>query len=152
MHRSFHQSYFPLTWAMLSKLHHLGCESLCYFLSVRRKQVGAGVFLWTASERQSGGFFHGNRHFSKTGGKRTFSQKYLQFLPLGTFSKRIPNQYNISAVIELRSAAPWYIIYYIFSETELLTVNSKWFLLVFRSPSFCSLEISVDIAARSMQR
>ena len=35
---------------------------------------------------------------------------------------------------------------------SLQTVSSKWFLFVFISPSFCSFDISEDIAARSMQR
>ena len=44
---------------MPSKLHHLGCESLCFLLSDRREQAGVGVFLWNISEKQNGGFFHG---------------------------------------------------------------------------------------------
>ena len=41
------------------KLHYLGRENLCFFLSDRRNQVGVGVFLWNISEKQNGGFFHG---------------------------------------------------------------------------------------------
>jgi len=70
---------------MPSKLHHLGCESLCFFLSDRRKQAGVGVFLWDTSDRQNGGFFHGKRHFSKTGEREHLSQKYFQILFLAPF-------------------------------------------------------------------
>ena len=85
MHRSFHQSYFELAWAMPSKLHHLGCESLCFFLSDRRKLVGVDVSLWNTSERQNGGFFRGNQHFSKTG-KREHFRRNISDSSLGTFS------------------------------------------------------------------
>jgi len=73
---------------MLSKLYHLGCESLCFFLSDRRKQAGVGVFLWNTFERQSRGFFHGNRHFSKTGEWEHFFSEIFSDSYLGTFSNR----------------------------------------------------------------
>ena len=43
-------AFFIPAPAPVSKLYQLGCESLCFFLSDRRKQVGVDVFLWITSE------------------------------------------------------------------------------------------------------
>lgn len=59
---------------MPSKLHHLGCESLCFFLSDRRKLVGVDVFLWNTSERQNGGFFVEINTFQKLERENIFAE------------------------------------------------------------------------------
>ena len=57
-------AFFHNCTCTVSKLYQLGCENLCFFLSGHRKQVRIGVFLRITSERQNGGFFYQNQHFS----------------------------------------------------------------------------------------
>ena len=66
---------------MPSKLHHLGCESLCFLLSDRRKRVGVGVFLWNTSERQNRGFFMKIDIFQKPGKESIFLRNIFRFFP-----------------------------------------------------------------------
>ena len=64
---------------MPSKLHHLGCESLCFLLSDRRKRVGVGVFLWNTSERQNRGFFMKIDTFQKPERESIFAEIFRFF-------------------------------------------------------------------------
>ena len=66
---------------MPSKLHHLGCESLCFLLSDRRKRVGVGVFLWNTSGRQSRGFFMEIDTFQEPGKENIFLGIFFSFFP-----------------------------------------------------------------------
>ena len=63
------------------KLHHLGCENLCFFLSDRREQAGVGVFLWNISEKQNGGFFMKIDTFQKPGKESIFLRNIFRFFP-----------------------------------------------------------------------
>mgnify|MGYP006976546707 FL=1 len=64
---------------MPSKLHHLGCESLCFLLSDHRKRVGVGVFLWNTSERQNRGFFSEINTFQKPERENIFAEIFRFF-------------------------------------------------------------------------
>ena len=64
---------------MPSKLRHLGCESLCFLLSDRRKRVGVGVFLWNTSERQNRGFFMKIDTFQKQEKESIFLRNIFRF-------------------------------------------------------------------------
>ena len=50
-----------------------------FSLSVRRKQVGVGVFLWNTSERQSGGFFAEINTFQKPERENIFAEIFRFF-------------------------------------------------------------------------
>ena len=63
------------------KLHHLGCENLCFFLLDRREQAGVGVFLWNISEKQNGGFFMKIDTFQKPGKESIFLRNIFRFFP-----------------------------------------------------------------------
>ena len=52
-----------------------------FSLSVRRKQVGVGVFLWNTSERQNRGFFMKIDTFQKPGKESIFLRNIFRFFP-----------------------------------------------------------------------